>query len=220
MEPPEQLKQKVLTEKRLINRLRLATTRLEDAQQEHIWAIAAAKSEGLSIRKIAAATGLSSSRVHQLLHTNGALQIPKWLNSLTDPESNTDEQPPDKEIQSLKKFQQRLAEESEVMRWCIGWLKQLASGERVVINLRAESDSRTAFVDVDHKWVMRVLNRIAADLDQLSRRELARIAFGHPSIWSFCFKTAFKYCFQADASFRVSRSQTFSQRANNCKFCS
>ncbi len=171
MEPPEQLKQKVLTEKRLTNRLRLATTRLEDAQQEHIWAIAAAKSEGLSIRKIAAATGLSSSRVHQLLHTNGALQIPKWLNSLSDPQSNTDEQPPDKEIQSLKKFQQRLAEESEVMRWCIGWLKQLASGERVVINLRAESDSRTAFVDVDHKWVMRVLNRIAAALDQLS---------GHP----------------------------------------
>jgi DNA-directed RNA polymerase specialized sigma24 family protein len=76
MEPPEQLKQKVLTEKRLTNRLRLATTRLEDAQQEHIWAIAAAKSEGLSIRKIAAATDLSSSRVHQLLHTNGALQIP------------------------------------------------------------------------------------------------------------------------------------------------
>ncbi len=55
MEPPEQLKQKVLTEKRLTNRWRLATTRLEDAQPEHIWAIAAAKSEGLSIRKIAAA---------------------------------------------------------------------------------------------------------------------------------------------------------------------
>ena len=65
------------TKKRLTDRLRLATTRLEDAQQEHVWAIAAAKSEGLSIRKIAAATGLSSSRVHQLLHTDEALQIPK-----------------------------------------------------------------------------------------------------------------------------------------------
>jgi len=67
-----------------------------------------------------------------------------------------------------KPFQQRLAEETEVMHWCISWLEQLARGERVVINLRAESDSRTAFVGVDQQWVMRVLNRIAADLDQLS----------------------------------------------------
>lgn len=58
------------------------------------------------------------------------------------------------------------------MRWCIGWLEQLACGDRVVINLRAESDSRTAFVGVDQKWVLRVLNRIAADLDRLS---------GHPT---------------------------------------
>ncbi len=172
MESPEQLKQKLLNEKRLTDRLRLATTRLEDAQQEHIWAIAAAKSEGLSIRKIAAATGLSSSRVHQLLHTDEALQIPEWLNSLTDPQANTNEQPTGKEIQSLQPFQQRLTEETEVMRWCISWLEQLARGERVVINLRAESDSRTAFVGVDHKWVLRVLNRIAADLDRLS---------GHPA---------------------------------------
>jgi hypothetical protein len=172
MEPPEQLKQKMLSEKRLTNRLRLATTLLEDAQQEHILAIAAAKAEGLSICKIAAATGLSSSRVHQLLHSNEALQIPEWLNSVSDPLSNADEQLLGKEIQSLKKFQQRLAEESEVMRWCIGWLEQLACGERVAINLRAESDSRTAFVGVDQKWVLRVLHRIAADLDQLS---------GHPT---------------------------------------
>ena len=46
-------------------------------------------------------------------------------------------------------------------------MEQLAYGERVIINLRAESDSRTAFVGVDHKWVIRVLNRIAADLDRL-----------------------------------------------------
>lgn len=72
MASPEQLKQKELNEKRLTNRLRLATTRLQNAQQEHVWAIAAAKSEGLSIRKIAVATGLSSSRVHQVLHTEEA----------------------------------------------------------------------------------------------------------------------------------------------------
>ena len=38
----------------------------------------------------------------------------------------------------------------------------------MVLNLRAESDSRTAYVGVDHEWVLRVLARIAANLDQLS----------------------------------------------------
>jgi DNA-binding transcriptional regulator GbsR (MarR family) len=115
----EQLKQKVLNETRQTNRLRLATTRLHNAQQEHVWAIAAANSEGLSIRKIAAATGLSSSRVHQVLHTEEALQIPEWLNSRTDSQANTDEPPISQEMQSLQPFQQRLAEETKS---CIGAL--------------------------------------------------------------------------------------------------
>ena len=38
MESSEQLKQKALNERRLTDRLQLATTRLEDAQQEHVWA--------------------------------------------------------------------------------------------------------------------------------------------------------------------------------------
>ena len=89
--------------------------------------------------------------MHQLLHTDEALQIPQWLNSLTECPANTDEQSTGKEMQSLQAFQQHLAEETEVMRWCISWLEQLAHGERVIVNLRAESDSRTAFVGVDHK---------------------------------------------------------------------
>jgi len=40
---PEQLKQKELNEKRLTNRLRLATTRFQNAQQEHVWAIASSQ---------------------------------------------------------------------------------------------------------------------------------------------------------------------------------
>ncbi|MDJ0592498.1 MAG: LysM peptidoglycan-binding domain-containing protein [Pleurocapsa sp. MO_226.B13] len=62
MESQEQ----ILKEKRLINRLHLATTRIKDVERERIWAIATAHSEGLSIRTIAKVTGLSSSRVHQL----------------------------------------------------------------------------------------------------------------------------------------------------------
>jgi hypothetical protein len=41
-------------------------TRLADAARERIWAIVAAHEAGWSIRKIAAATGLSRSRIHHL----------------------------------------------------------------------------------------------------------------------------------------------------------
>lgn len=78
METPEERRQRVHREKQLSNRLQLATTRLEAAQQERLWAIAAASEAGLSIRKIAAATGLSSSRVHQLLREEESREVPQW----------------------------------------------------------------------------------------------------------------------------------------------
>ena len=49
METHEELGRRVLREQKLKARLRLAATRLEDAQQERIWAIANASKEGLSI---------------------------------------------------------------------------------------------------------------------------------------------------------------------------
>ncbi len=66
------------------------------------------------------------------------------------------------------RVQQELADEGEVLRWCINWLEKLARGEKVVVNLRASSDPRTAYVGVDREWVLRVLKRVAANLDQLS----------------------------------------------------
>ena len=67
MKSQEQLKHQVSEEQRLKARLKAAKDHLENAQRERTWAIASAHSEGLSIRKIASATGLSSSRVHQLM---------------------------------------------------------------------------------------------------------------------------------------------------------
>ncbi len=168
MESREQLKEKDLKEKRLTNRLRLATTRVKDIEQERIWALAMAHTQGLSIRKIAEATGLSSSRVHQLLHTDEARQIPEWLLSGQDTDIRRTEFSDEEKKPSLFELQQQLADEGEVIRWCIGWLEQLARGERVVVNLRAESDPRTAYVGVNQDWVLRVLKRVAANLDQLS----------------------------------------------------
>lgn len=160
METPEERRQRVHREKQLSNRLQLATTRLEAAQQERLWAIAAASEAGLSIRKIAAATGLSSSRVHPLLREEESREVPQWLSQLRQPESSSPE----------TDFQARLAEEVEVLRWCLGWLEQLARGETVTVNLRAETDPKTAFVAFDQARVWRVLKRIAADLDELSGR--------------------------------------------------
>ena len=157
-----------MKEKQLTNRLRLATTRIKDVERERIWAIATAHSEGLSIRKIAEVTGLSSSRVHQLLHTDEARQIPGWLTDLPDSKIKMDAQSDGDDKLSLRELQQQLADEGEIIRWCIDWLEQLTRGERVVVNLRAESDPRTAYVGVDRLWVMRVLKRVAANLDQLS----------------------------------------------------
>ena len=82
METSEEHRRRVRREEQLSNRLQLATTRLEAAQQERIWAIAAAYEAGLSIRQIAAATSLSSSRVHQLLRDEEAREVPRWLSQL------------------------------------------------------------------------------------------------------------------------------------------
>jgi hypothetical protein len=69
------LRQSVQLERQLIARLKTASIRFTDAQVERIWAIVSAHQAGLSIRKIAGATGLSSSRIHQLLSAPEAKEI-------------------------------------------------------------------------------------------------------------------------------------------------
>jgi hypothetical protein len=168
MESAERLKQKVLQEKRVANRLTWVQSRLEAAEQERIWAIASAHSQGLSIRKIATATTLSSSRVHQLLHAEEAGQIPEWLTSLSTDEYPIEASPVNSDHPKVSDWQRSLADEVTLMHQCIGWLEQLARGEKVVVNLRTESDPNTLYVSVDQVWVFQVLKRIAADLDNLS----------------------------------------------------
>src|SRR5919112_1705077 len=75
----DELKERIRREQQVAARLRLATERLDEAQRERVWAIVEAQQSGLSVRQIAAATGLSSSRVHQLLGSDEAHEIPRWL---------------------------------------------------------------------------------------------------------------------------------------------
>jgi hypothetical protein len=69
---------------------------------------------------------------------------------------------PETEIRS------RLAREVEVLRRCAEWLHRLERGENVVVNLRPDEDVETEFVAFDRPRLVRVLERIAGDLDTLS----------------------------------------------------
>ena len=54
-------------ERRVLLRVPRAAWRLEQAGRERSWALASARAEGVSIRALATAAGLSSSRVHQIV---------------------------------------------------------------------------------------------------------------------------------------------------------
>jgi hypothetical protein len=67
------------------------------------------------------------------------------------------------------KIRSRLAREVEVLRRCMDWLQRLERGETVVVNLRPDTEVETEFVSFNRPRVVRVLERIAADLDHLSQ---------------------------------------------------
>jgi hypothetical protein len=76
MDTREERRQHFQREQQTKKRLRLATTRLHEAEQERLSAIVAAYDAGLSFRQIATATGLSRSRNHLLLKDDEARVIP------------------------------------------------------------------------------------------------------------------------------------------------
>jgi hypothetical protein len=157
METHDEFEERIRREQQVAARLRLATERLEEAQRERIWAIVEAHQSGLSVRQIAAATGLSSSRVHQLLGSDDAREIPRWLS-----------QQRRRDRLSQADVPGRLAGELEALRRCREWLERLDRGEQVVVNLLPETDPETEYVAFDRPRVLRVLARIIADLDELA----------------------------------------------------
>src|SRR6478735_903829 len=108
MKTNDEFREQVRREGQLTDRLRLATERLEEAQQERVWAVVEAHQAGLSIRPIAAATGLSRSRVHQLLGSEEAQEIPRWLSQRRRQAAVSFEDQAD--------FQARLAAETTALR--------------------------------------------------------------------------------------------------------
>ena len=64
----------------------------------------------------------------------------------------------------------RLTEEAAVLLSCVEWMESLAAGEKPVVNIRPDNDfPDTCYVVVDQGRVIRVLRRIAHDLEELAR---------------------------------------------------
>jgi hypothetical protein len=167
-------------EGRLRERLRLAAFRLEAADVERVWAVLSAHRQGLSIRKIATAVGLSRARVHQLLGDPVATEVPARLNALRErgwpvaapaaeeaaaaPAADAADGNPAADLVAA-----RLAEEVAALRECLEWLERLERGEPVVVNLLPAAAGGRDYVGFDRPRVLRVVRRIAEDLDELSR---------------------------------------------------
>jgi hypothetical protein len=163
----EDARQRLQREEELMARLRTANVRFSDAQTERIWAIVSAHQAGLSIRRIAGATGLSSSRIHQLLNAPEAKGIPVWLSQLRQSSRGYASKKEAERPEPETKIGFRLSREVEALRRCADWLQRLERGENVIVNLRLDTDVETKFVSFDRPRVVRVLERIPADLDNL-----------------------------------------------------
>jgi hypothetical protein len=164
-------------EQRVLGRVARAAWRLEQAERERSWALASARAEGVSIRTLAAAAGLSPARVHQItagadldaldaaLGELGELRAAGWP-APEDPDGDDDA-----ELDGRDLICDRLLDEVGWLRQCAGWLTHLHNKEfPPAVNLRPEDDHPDrAHVVADLPRVAAILQRIAADVDELAR---------------------------------------------------
>ena len=160
-------------ERRVLTRVSLAAWRLEQAERERTWALVSARAEGISIRILATAAGLSPSRVHQIVAVAdldaldaalGELRAAGWP-APEDPDSREDT-----ELGGRDTIADRLSDEVGWLRQCAGWLSHLdADDYPPAVNLRPAADwPDRAIVAVDLARVAAVIDRIAADVDELA----------------------------------------------------
>jgi len=175
MDTREPFQERWRREARLRERLRLAAFRLAAAEVERVWAVRSAHQQGLSIRKIAAAVGLSRARVYQLLSAPAAATVPAHLNALREqgwPVMSPEDRQPAAEPAAGNGedlVAARLTEEVGALSECLDWLERLDRGESVVVNLLPEASGGRDYAAFDRPRVLQVLRRIAGDLDELSR---------------------------------------------------
>ena len=154
-------------QKRIRIRLARASFRLEMAELERIWAIVSAHREGLSVRDIARHVGLGPTRVHQLVTSPQADSVEHAQSVLREVGWPA---PEDSRPAAEEQVADRLIEEAAALVSCVEWLESLSTQETPVVNLRPEDDyPETDYVAVDQSRVIRVLRRIAHDLEEPAR---------------------------------------------------
>ncbi len=161
-------------ERRVLLRVSRAAWRLEQAERERSWALASARAEGASIRALAAAVRLSSSRVHQIVAAADLDELDAQLGELRAagwpaPEDPDDDD--DAELDGRDSIADRLSDEVSWLRQCADWLAHLDTDRYPpAVNLRPSADwPDRAVVAVDLARVAAVIDRIAADVDELAR---------------------------------------------------
>ena len=161
-------------EPRVLTRVSLAAWRLEQAERERTWALVSARAEGISIRTLATAAGLSPSRVHQIVAVADLDALDAALGELRAAGWPAPEHPDsveDTELGGRDTIADRLSDEVSWLRQCADWLAHLdADSYPPAVNLRPSADwPDRALVAVDLARVRAVIDRIAADIDELAR---------------------------------------------------
>jgi hypothetical protein len=136
-------------ERRVLARVARAAWRLEQAERERKWVLVSARAEGISIRTLATAVGLSPSRVHQIVADAGLDALDAALGELRaagwpapeDPDSDEDA-----DLDGRDHLADRLSDEVGWLRQCAGWLRQLDGGGcPPAVNLRPSADWRPGY---------------------------------------------------------------------------
>jgi hypothetical protein len=151
-------------------RLRRARFRLEAAKVERAWAVVSAHREGLSVRKIGEAIGLSPTRVHQILHSPEAATWEERLDLLRTHGWPAPEDPPD-DAPSGDTIADRLMDEAQALRGVTDWADKLVrTGMPELLELRPCSDHPLTYRKLaTHERIVAILGRIAADIEELAR---------------------------------------------------
>ena len=165
-------------ERRVPARVSRAAWRLDQAERERAWALASARAEGISIRTLAAAAGLSPARVHQMTADADLDELDAALGELRAAGWPAPEDPggdDDAELDGRDLICGRLADEAGWIRQCAGWLTHLHTSEHPpTVNPRPDGDHP------DRALVMAGLPRVAAIVQRIAPMSMSWPA---PAAW-------------------------------------
>ncbi|WP_162467361.1 hypothetical protein [Streptomyces cavernae] len=153
---------------------RRAVGRLEQAEREREWVLAAARGERVSVRKVSEAAGLSPTRVHQLTkdaHLDASDAALGQLRAAGRPAPENPDSSDDEELSGRASTAERPQAEIGWLRQCAEWLDGLETKPYPpAANLHPEGDfSDTCAMPVRPPRVAAIPRRTPCGIDELVR---------------------------------------------------